>query len=147
MSQDYFYPKIGGDHRWNIYQKCRLAIGREPIVIMDTSDDKTMLRFEPPLDVETEKPLIEATFADPDEARKTPVVTLKDHTYRIKDIYEWRKELEDKIGFSVVMWFTKSSPEKKNPDYIDLHFQGKVLSVQDKRAVVAAVEDLFIGWV
>lgn len=147
MTQDYFYWKAGGDYRWHIQQKCLLAIGREPIAMMDTSDNKTMLRFDPPLNEVTEKPLIDAIFADSNTACNAPTVTMINSTYRIKDIYEWRDELEANIGFPVTMWFTKSVPEKENPDYIDLHFEGKVLAVKDKKAVEDAVKALTIGWV
>ena len=144
--QDYYYPKAGGDYRWHIQQKCLIAIGREPVAMMDTSDNKTMLRFDPPLSSEDELTIAEI-FADPDTACDAPIISQINSTYRIKDIYEHRVELEAAIGFPVTMWFVKDPPESPRPNMIDLHFEGKILSVQDKKNVVVAVEDLTIGWV
>ena len=146
MAQDYYYPKAGGDYRWHIQQKCLLAIGREPVAMMDTSDNQTMLRFDPPLDT-GEETLISDIFIDPGEVCNAPTVAVANNKYHIKDIYEWRDELATNIGFPVQLWFVKSAPEKEVPDMIELQFAGRILTTQDKKAVTDAINELFIGWV
>ena len=145
--QDYFYPKWGGDYRFHVQYKCFLAIGRYPIGIENTSDNKTMLRFDPPLDEVTERPLIAAIFDDPNTAGDMPTVSITGNRYEIKDIWECRAELEADIGFPVTMWFPKNAPTDERPNRIVLDFGGKVLSVKDKKDVETAIQNLFIGWV
>ena len=65
----------------------------------------------------------------------------------IKDIYEWRAQLEADIGFPVDIWFFKSAPEVPRPDMIKLHFRGKLLTQPEKKDVSDAVDNLIIGWV
>lgn len=144
MEQDYSFPQAGGDYRWHIQQKCFLAIGREPIGIADLGNS-TVLRFDPPLDA-ADLLLVEALFTDPGTVCDAPIAAVN-NKYVIKDIYEWRAELETNIGFPVTLWFTKSAPEKEAPDMIELQFGGRVLSVPDKKAVTDAIDLLFTGWV
>lgn len=146
MSQDYYYPKAGGDYRWHITQKCKLAIGRGPNAIMDTSDNKTMLRFDPPLS-DADELLVDEIFSDSATACDAPIITVQNNKYVIKDIYEWRAELETNIGFPLTLWFVKDPPESLKPNMIELQFGSKLLTVQDKKAVQDAIDALFIGWV
>jgi len=147
MFKDYFYPKAGGDYRWHIQQKCRLAIGRKPICMMDTSDNMTMLRFDPPLDPVTELPLISEIFTDPATACNMPTMDAGT-TYMIKDIFDsdFRDVLGAELGCDVILWFPKSSPEVEKPDRIAITFS-KSLSVQDKKKAETAFLGLILGWV
>lgn len=146
MAQDYFYPKAGGEYRWHILQKCRLAIGRTPIAMMDTSNDMTVLRFDPPLDP-GEETLIDAIFVDPATAGDMPVYPV-DSTYMIKDIFDsdFRDVLGVELGCDVILWFPKSSPELERPDRIAIAFS-KTLSVQERKKAENAFLGLILGWV
>ena len=143
--QEYYYPKVGGDYRWNILQKILLAIGRKAIDLLD-KETQTIARFDPPLNETTEKPLIDAIFADPDTAGNATISVIN-NSYQIKDIYEWRQQIIDEVGFPVNIWFVKSAPEVDRPDVIVLEFGGKLLTNPEKKDVENAVENLTIGWV
>ena len=143
---DYFYPKASGEYRWHIQQKCVQAIGRQPRAMMDTGDDKTMLRFDPPL-AAGEKAEIDAIFSDPATVCDAPAIAIAGNSYLLKDIWECRAELEAAIGFPIVFWFPKSEPGDERPNRIRLDFAGRILTQQDKKAVEDAIKDLFIEWV
>ena len=87
-------------------------------------------------------------FSDPETAGNIPSTTLSEtkNCYMIKDIWECRAELEADIGFPVTLWFPKNLPTDKRPNRILLDFGGRILSVQDKKAVESAINNLFIGW-
>jgi len=55
-------------------------------------------------------------------------------------------DLGAELGCDISIWFTKSSPELEDTDLIELHFT-KLLTVQDKKTVQDAVDDLMVGWV
>ena len=144
--QDYFYSKAGGDFRWHIQQKCRLAIGREPFAMMDVGE-QTVLRFDPPLDPVTEEPLVADIFTDPATAGNMSTQDAS-MTYMIKDIFDsdFRAVLGADLGCEVTLWFPKSSPELERPDRIAITFN-KTLSVQDKKKAETAFLNLVLGWV
>jgi hypothetical protein len=145
--KDYYFPKFSGDYRWHIQQKCRLAIGQTPIAIMDTSDDKTMLRFNPDLSTADENTLRTVTFPDETTASDMPA-QVAGETYMIKDIWhsEWRADLGTALGCEVILWFPKSAPEVERPDRIAITFS-KVLGVQEKKDAENAFLQLILGWV
>ena len=145
MKQDYFYPFIEGDYTWNIYSKCIQAIGREPVCrMLVTSGTTIVLTFDPPLDEETERPLISAIMAN---NPCDPIVELIGMTYKIKDLYEALPDIEEAIGFPVYVTYGKSSPELNKCDEIFLTFAGKMLTNPEKKAVKDVIDNLIIGWV
>lgn len=147
MYQDYYYSKdIGDGYRYNIIQKCFYTIGREPIAMMNTPDNKTMLRFDPSLSSADEL-LIADLFSDSSIVSKPPVVTVQNNKYQIKDIYEFRQELTAACGFEVQVWFGKSSSKVSRPDIVELQFGNRLLTISDKKKVVDAIKKLTIGWI
>lgn len=111
--------------------------------MMDTSGDKTMLRFDPPL-TETEETLVADIMADRETACDAPKAGTK---FIISDIFDsdFRENLGEQLGCTVSVWFTKSKTDLARPDVIEVHFS-RELSVHDKLKVNDAVKDLMVGW-
>jgi len=145
--QQYVFPKdTSGGYRWHITQKCMIAIGRSFKRISDDEFGHTILMFDPPLTPE-ELPLIEAIF-EGDNCQAAPTIQMVDQKYIIRDAWysTFMADLEAELGCDISIWFTKSSPELEDTDLIELHFT-KLLTVQDKKKVQDAVDDLMVGWV
>ena len=140
---DYYYPKVGGAYRHNLTHRCEKVLGRKPRALMD-NDTQTIIRFDPDLDA-TEKILIDEIFSNPSTACDPPAPT--GTTFSIVDIYDsaFRNELGVLLGCDVDIWFSKSAIDEIRPNRIEIHFS-KVLSVQDKKDVINAVDALGMGW-
>lgn len=144
VHQDYRYPKVGDGYRWHIQQKCKIAVGRKPIAVMDTNHH-TVIRFAPPLNPLEEEKLNEV-FSDPASVCDPPELPLG-QVYQIKDIYDsdFAQQLERELGCEITFWFPKSNPSAARPDRIALAFS-KQLSPQDKVKVERSFRKLFLGW-
>ena len=143
--QRYIFPRdTSGGYRWHITEKCLMAIGRPHTMICDVGTDETMVGFDPPLTSE-ELPLIAAIFEGGNAQAPPPADP--GTKFIIKDAWysTFMPDLAAELGCDVSIWFTKSSPELENTDLIELQFS-KVLTVQDKKAVQSAVDNLMVGW-
>ena len=108
--------------------------------------DQYILRFEPPL-TEDEFTLIEAIFADPSKTCLPPQRP-PGQRFFIIDLYDssFREDLGALLGCRVETWFSKTDPERKTTDRIELHFS-KDLNEQEMKVVESKVKQLTIGWV
>ena len=137
----YEYPlvKQKGLH-WHLYAKCMRAFGRKPMSVHGT-DDKTIVRFCPPLTPEEKLKLDE--IMDPETALAAPPVV--GSRCVIVDLSELMDvELPQFGGLECSMWFTKSSEDQKRYDRIELHFDNELSSAQ-KREIEKAYADL-LSW-
>ena len=145
-AQQYVFPKdTSGGYRWHITEKCLIAIGRTFKRISDDEFGHTILMFDPPLTPE-ELPLIEAIFEGGNAQAPPPADPGTKFIIRDAWYSTFMPDLAAELGCDVSIWFTKSSPELENTDLIELHFT-KLLTVQDKKTVQYAVDDLMVGWV
>lgn len=143
---NYFYPLIQGEYSYNAVQKIRYAIGRGPnggsIV-----GGQQCFNFDPPLTPQEETAV--ANIMNQSSAGDVPTPVSGDE-FHIIDLWDssFRADLEAELGFTVEVYFKKSTPELDKTDLIVIHFgKGSALSVQEKKAAEDVMKALILGWV
>jgi hypothetical protein len=139
------YPPLPDGYRWNLLSKINYKIGKWPGT--ETNTRETKLEFIEDL---TPQEIIdvEAIMADPNTAQSPIVFEILNNTFILKDVQEWRAELEAAAGYEIAITYRSSGLQGTALDEIVLQptdptYQAvRILSNPQKNALVGAVEDL-----
>ena len=126
-------------HRYHLFQKSELAIGRRPISIHNAQNE-TILTFKPPL-TDEEQPLIDEILNDPVNAQLPPKP--KGSRCIIKDLYEVFGEFKGNSGKSCTLWFSRKEKGGKF-NQLEIHFNEEL--TDEQKAHVSKVYSDLLSW-
>jgi hypothetical protein len=94
---------------WNLRQKIQYALGlKDGQVHINTNPHGSQLLFEVELTSEQES-LVEGIMADPEKAQLPPEeLMVPGNTFVVKDLYEYKKELEMNSGYPLQVYYKQS---------------------------------------
>ena len=146
MSTKLSYSPLPDGYRWNLLNKINYKIGKWPGTA--TTGTATKLIFVEDLTPQ-EIADVDAIMADPNTAQGSIEFEFTDNRLIVKDIWEWRDEIETEAGFNVAITY-RSSGLKGAGVLDEIVLQGtdptyqavKILTNTDKRNFLSAVEGL-----
>jgi hypothetical protein len=150
MSTKLSYPKLPDGYRWNLLNKIRMATGYWPGTW--TTGTNTYLEFHEDLN-QSEIDTVDAIMASPESACDPVEFAITGNTYIVKDIWNYRAQIEAACGFNVAIGY-KASETPPDPGALDLivlqptdpTYQAvKILTNPEKNALENAIIALG-GW-
>jgi hypothetical protein len=139
---EYYYPQVSG-YRWNMLQRLKKAVGREPVSSGDIQMSgvwMTFLRFNPPLSA-GEESLVAAVMAD---NPCYPPSTFGAR-FRIDDLWERLGDFRAATGIQFDLYFNESVPGSGVVDLLELHSPSPLTNQQRnqvKSAFASIIKDV-----
>ena len=99
------YPPLPDGYRWNLLNKINMKIGKWPGT--STTGIATYINFVEDLTAQ-EITDVDAIMADPNTAQAPVVGVIPHNHYVLKDIWEWRGELEIATGINFALTYRSS---------------------------------------
>ena len=139
------YPPLPDGYRWNLLNKINYKIGKWPGTA--TTGNATHLNFIEDL-TQDEIDRVNTIMADPNTAQNSIEFAMSGNRLIVKDIWDWRDQIETEAGFNVAITYRSSG--LKGDAFDEIVIQGtdptyqaeKILTNTDKRNLLAAVEGL-----
>ena len=138
-------PLPSGGYTWNLLNKINMKIGKRPGT--STNSRHTYIYFIEDLTAQ-EIADVDAIIGDGSTAKDSVEFATVNNRYIIKDIWEWRNEIEAELGFNIAITYRSSGTHGDRIDEIvfqptDPTYQAeKLLDNTDKRNIVSALEGL-----
>jgi len=138
-------PLPSGGYTWNLLNKINMKIGKRPGT--STNSRHTYIYFIEDLTPQ-EIADVDAIIGDGSTAKDPVEFATVNNRYIIKDLWEWRNEIEAELGFNVAITYRSSGTHGDRIDEIvfqptDPTYQAeKLLDNTDKRNIVSALEGL-----
>ena len=145
MSTKLEYTKLPDGYRWNLLNKIHMKIGKWPGT--STTRTKTYLVFVEDLD-QADIDAVDAIMASPASACDAIQFTSSGNRLIVKDIWDWRDQIETETGFNIAITYRSSGLKGNAMDEIVLQgtdptYQAqKLLTQSNKRNFLTAVEGL-----
>jgi len=139
------YPKLPDGYRWNLLNKINYKIGKWPATA--TTSLGTGLAFIEDLTAQ-EIADVDAIMADPNTAQNSIEFASANNRKIVKDIWDWRDQIETECGFNVAISYRSSGLKGDTLDEIVLQgtdptYQSeKLLTNTDRRNLQSALENL-----
>lgn len=145
MSTKLTYSPLPNGYRWNLLNKINYKIGKWPGTA--TTRTETKLIFVEDLTAQ-EITDVDAIMADPDTAQNSIEFASANNRKVVKDIWDWRDQIETECGFNVAISYRSSGLKGEVQDEIVLQgtdptYQAeKILTNTDRRNLQNALEGL-----
>lgn len=145
MGTDLTYPPLPDGYRWNLLNKINYKIGKWPGT--STNANRTILRFIEDLTPQ-EIADVDAIIGDGSTCQDPIQFATQNNRKIVKDIWEWRDQIEAEAGFNVAISYRSSGLKGDALDEIVLQgtdptYQAeKILTNTDKRNLQNALENL-----
>ena len=139
------YPPLPDGYRWNLLNKINYKIGKWPGTA--TTGNATNLHFIEDLTAQ-EIDDVNAIMADANTAQNSIEFASANNRKIVKDIWEWRDQIETEAGFNVAITYRSSGLKGDALDEIVLQgtdptYQAeKILTNTDRRNLQSALENL-----
>jgi hypothetical protein len=150
MPTELTYPKLPDGYGWNLSNKIRMRIGYNTTI--SSTANNTYIRFAEDL-VQAEIDQVDAFMVDPDAAQNPIESTIEENSYVIKDIWEWRQELETTTGINFAIGYKSSGTfGSKVYDLIvlvpmDANYENEIaLTNPQKNSVQNTIRSQMGGW-
>ena len=140
------YPPLPDGYRWNILQKIYLKIGKWPGSA--TTSSETIFNFIEDLSAQ-EITDVDDLIGDGSTCQDPIKFGIINNTYILKDVYEYRDQLEADAGYNIAITY-RSSGTISGTVYDEIVLQPtdptyqavKILTNPQKNALASAVENL-----
>jgi hypothetical protein len=139
------YSPLPDGYRWNLLQRINLKTGYWPGT--STTSSYTYIKFIEDL-TQQEIDDVNAIVGDGTTCQDPVKFASQNNRIIIKDVWEWRDQLEADAGFNVAITYQVSGLKGTNPDEIvlqatDSTYQAeKILKANERNAFMSAVEGL-----
>jgi hypothetical protein len=140
------YPVLPAGYKWNMLEKIELKTGYRP---RSTASDGNQTRIHFIQDLTAEEIAdVDAIVGDGSNAQDPIIFTMTNNTYIVKDIYNWRDQLETETGLNIAITYRSSGNKGSKLDEIvvqatDPTYQAvKILTNPEKNALVNAIANL-----
>lgn len=107
MTKDYYYPQVTGGFRWNMLQRIKNTIGKEPISTNDvfiTGLYNTVITFDKELTL-SEKILVDSVMSDNPTFPPTNYAI----RFKIEDIWERLETFKTNTGIPWSLYYSSST--------------------------------------
>lgn len=150
MATKLSYPKLPDGYGWNLSNKIRMKIGKKPGI--SSTANTTYINFDEDL-IQAEIDIVDAIMDDPNTAQEPIESTITDNSYIIKDIWDWRQELETTTGINFAIGYKSSGTFGPNVyDLIilvpmDVNYENEIeLTNPQKNTVANTIRSQMGGW-
>jgi hypothetical protein len=146
------YPKLPDGYGWNLSNKIRMKIGYKNY-ISSNANTNTYIHFPDNDLTQDEIDQVDAIMADPNTAQDPIQSTIEENAYHIKDIWDWRSELETTTGINFAIGYYSSGQFGPNvQDMIilvpmDENYENEIeLTNPQKNTVANTIRSQMGGW-
>jgi len=151
MSTKLTYPKLPDGYGWNLSNKIRMKLGYKNGI--SSNAHKTFIHFPDNDLVQNEIDQVDVFMANPDTAQDPIESTIEDNQYVIKDIWDWRGELETTTDINFAISYKSSGTF--GPNVFDLivlvpmdeNYENEIeLTNPQKNTVANTIRSQMGGW-
>jgi len=138
-------PLPTGGYTWNLLNKINMKIGKWPGT--STNSRHTYINFIEDLTAQ-EISDVDAVIGDGSTAKDPVVFPTADNKFILKDVWEWKDEIEAACGFNVAITYRSGGTHGDRIDEIILqpvdptYQTEKIMTVQENKSLKAALDFL-----